>query len=61
MVAERVLRLVVDHTLEAVDGTVLAVTAESVCVHGDTPAAVEMATAIRSLLDTEGITVEPFV
>ncbi|CAG7591140.1 LamB/YcsF family protein [Rhodococcus opacus] len=61
VVAERVLRLVVDHTLEAVDGTVLAVTAESVCVHGDTPAAVEMATAIRSLLDTEGITVEPFV
>ncbi|MDV6285177.1 5-oxoprolinase subunit PxpA [Rhodococcus jostii] len=61
VVAERVRRLVVDHTLEAVDGTVLAVTAESVCVHGDTPAAVEMATAIRSLLDTEGITVEPFV
>jgi UPF0271 protein len=60
-VAERVRRLVVDHTLEAVDGTVLAVTAESVCVHGDTPAAVEMATAIRSLLDAEGITVEPFV
>ncbi|MFV9452662.1 LamB/YcsF family protein [Rhodococcus sp. NM-2] len=61
VVAERVRRLVVDHTLEAVDGTVLTVTAESVCVHGDTPAAVEMATAIRSLLDTEGITVEPFV
>ncbi|ABG96258.1 conserved hypothetical protein [Rhodococcus jostii RHA1] len=61
VVAERVRRLVVDHTLEAVDGTVLAVTAESVCVHGDTPAAVEMATAIRSLLDAEGITVEPFV
>ena len=61
VVAERVRRLVVEHTLEAVDGTVLAVTAESVCVHGDTPAAVEMATAIRSLLDAEGITVEPFV
>ena len=61
VVAERVRRLVADHTLEAVDGTVLTVTAESVCVHGDTPAAVEMATAIRSLLDTEGITVEPFV
>lgn len=61
VVAERVRRLVVDHTLEAVDGTALTVTAESVCVHGDTPAAVEMATAIRSLLDTEGITVEPFV
>ncbi|TQC41446.1 LamB/YcsF family protein [Rhodococcus sp. WS4] len=60
-VAARVRRLVVDHTLEAIDGTVLAVTAESVCVHGDTPAAVEMATAIRSLLDAEGITVEPFV
>jgi UPF0271 protein len=61
VVAERVRSLVVDHTVEAIDGTVLTVTAESVCVHGDTPAAVEMATAIRSLLDTEGITVEPFV
>ena len=61
VVAERVRRLVADHTLEAVDGTALTVTAESVCVHGDTPAAVEMATAIRSLLDTVGITVEPFV
>jgi UPF0271 protein len=61
VVAERVRRLVVDHTVEAVDGTVLTVAAESVCVHGDTPAAVEMATAIRSLLDTDGITVEPFV
>ncbi|AOW95067.1 hypothetical protein BFN03_15410 [Rhodococcus sp. WMMA185] len=60
VVAHRVRRLVVDHTLDAIDGTVLPTTAESVCVHGDTPMAVEMATAIRSLLDSEGITVRPF-
>ncbi|WP_213574295.1 5-oxoprolinase subunit PxpA [Rhodococcus sp. USK13] len=61
VVAERVRRLALDSTLEAVDGTLLAIAPESVCVHGDTPAAVEMAASIRQLLDAEGITVEPFV
>ncbi|WP_072686878.1 LamB/YcsF family protein [Rhodococcus marinonascens] len=61
VVAERVRRLVVDHALDAVDGTPLSVTAESVCVHGDTPKSVALTTAIRSLLDTECVTVRPFV
>ncbi|MEV0947482.1 5-oxoprolinase subunit PxpA [Rhodococcus sp. NPDC049939] len=60
LIAERVRRLVVDHTLEAIDGTVISVAAESVCVHGDTPQAVEIATAIRSLLDAQGVAVRPF-
>lgn len=60
-VAERVRRLVVDGTLEAVDGTMLRTTPESVCVHGDTPGAVAMARAVRELLDAEGIDVKPFV
>lgn len=61
VVAGRVRRMVVDGTIEAVDGTVLDLRAESVCVHGDTPGAVEMARAVRKLLDSEHIDVKPFV
>lgn len=60
-VAARVLQLVTTGTIEAIDGHRIAVPAETICVHGDTPAAVEMATAIRKLLDDEKIHVKPFV
>ncbi|QBS46030.1 LamB/YcsF family protein [Nocardia sp. CS682] len=38
----------------------VAVHAASICVHGDTPAAVEMARLIRTALDEVGVPVEPF-
>ncbi|RVW08124.1 LamB/YcsF family protein [Prescottella agglutinans] len=60
-VASRVLQLVTTGTIEAIDGTRITVPAETICVHGDTPAAVEMAMAIRKLLDDEKIHVKPFV
>lgn len=60
-VAARVLRLVSDGTVIAVDGTVLQVDAESVCLHGDTPGASGMAKLLRERLDRAGVTVRPFV
>lgn len=42
------------------DGTV-TVSAASICVHGDSPAAVEMARRIRAALDEAAIPVRPFV
>lgn len=54
-VAERALRLVRDGVVEAVDGTLVAVDAASLCVHGDSPAAVEMARAVRAALDAVGV------
>ncbi|MFG1784793.1 LamB/YcsF family protein [Rhodococcus oryzae] len=60
-VAARVLRMVEHAEIEAVDGTVLASPAESVCVHGDSPSAIAMAAAIRARLDDAGVRVEPFV
>ena len=59
-VAARVVRLVRDGEVEAVDGTVVRVDAESVCLHGDSPGAVEMATAVRAALDEAGVAVEAF-
>ncbi|MDF8264375.1 LamB/YcsF family protein [Luteipulveratus flavus] len=60
-VAERVLRLVTGGTVRSVDGTDVAVDAESVCVHGDSPGAVRMARAVRDTLTENGVDVESFL
>ncbi|WP_020108584.1 LamB/YcsF family protein [Nocardia sp. 348MFTsu5.1] len=59
-VADRVLRMVTDKIVVAVDGSEIAIDVDSVCVHGDSPAAVAMAVAVRELLTAEGVEVEPF-
>ncbi|REK81087.1 LamB/YcsF family protein [Rhodococcus erythropolis] len=60
LVAERVRRMVVDGELDAVDGSTLKVAVASVCVHGDSPAAVDMAVAIRALLESSDVEITPF-
>ncbi|GAB7517318.1 LamB/YcsF family protein [Rhodococcus qingshengii] len=60
LVAERVRRMAVDGELDAVDGSTLKVAAASVCVHGDSPAAVDMAVAIRALLESSDVEITPF-
>ncbi len=59
-VAERAVRLAVERTVETIDGDVVAVEAQSLCVHGDTPGAVAMAAAVRSALAAAGVTVAAF-
>jgi len=59
-VAARVVRLVRDRVVTSVDGHEVAVEAESVCIHGDTPGAVLMARAVRSALEAEGVQIRPF-
>ena len=59
-VASRVSRMVREGVVEAVDGTVVPVQADSVCVHGDSPGAVAMATAVRRRLIADGVDVRPF-
>ena len=60
-VGRRVVQMVVDGHVEAVDGSRVAVDAESVCVHGDSPGAVAMAQRIRSDLAAAGVELEAFV
>ncbi|WP_231912604.1 LamB/YcsF family protein [Rhodococcus sp. EPR-157] len=60
-VADRVLRLVRDGTIEAIDGSTIGIDAESVCVHGDSPGAVEMAFAVRKVLSDNDIDAIAFV
>ena len=59
-VTKRVLRLVSDGVVMAVDGSDVVVTAESACVHGDSPGAVEMARAVRAGLEQAGIALRAF-
>ncbi|WP_299055537.1 5-oxoprolinase subunit PxpA [uncultured Nocardioides sp.] len=54
-VADRVLRLVTEGVVTAVDGSDVAVEADSVCVHGDSPGAVRMARAVRERLTGAGV------
>ena len=60
-VGRRVVQMVVDGHVDAVDGSRVAVDAESVCVHGDSPGAVAMAQRIRSDLAAAGVELEAFV
>jgi 5-oxoprolinase (ATP-hydrolysing) subunit A len=59
-VTERVLRLVEDGVVVAVDGSTVPVEAESLCVHGDTPGAVRMAEAVRAGLEGAGVRLAAF-
>jgi 5-oxoprolinase (ATP-hydrolysing) subunit A len=59
-VAARVLRLLDEGVVTAIDGSDVAVEAESACVHGDSPGAVEMAQAVRDGLARAGVSVRAF-
>ena len=60
LVAQRMLELVTTGAVEAADGTRVAVAAESICVHGDSPGAVAMARAVRTRLRAAGVILGPF-
>ena len=57
-VAERVLQVASTGAVTAIDGTEVKVQAESVCVHGDSPGAVELTRSVVQKLHDEGIRIE---
>lgn len=59
-IAARAVRLATDNEVVAADGSTVAVRARSLCVHGDTPGAVEIARRVRAALDEAGIGVDRF-
>jgi UPF0271 protein len=58
--AERVLRMIETGKIAAVSGKLIPATIDTICVHGDNPAAVDMARAIRQRLEASGVTIRPF-
>lgn len=59
-IAERVVAMVTTGRIAAGDGSAVAVQAESVCVHGDSPGAVQIASAVRDRVKADGIDVKAF-
>ena len=57
--AERVIRMVKEGVVEAVDGTVVKLHPHSICLHGDSPTAVQMARNLRARLIEADIEILP--
>jgi UPF0271 protein len=59
-VAQRMVSMLMTGRLPSVDGADVAVSARSICVHGDSPGAVAMAVAVRKALAEAGVEIRPF-
>ena len=59
-IADRVVSMVTSGRVTAIDGTQVTVSAESICVHGDSPGAVQIATAVRARLTAAGVEIGAF-
>ncbi len=58
-VAERSLKMVSEGLAVAITGEEIDVQADSLCIHGDTPGAVEMARVLRKELEAAGVEIVP--
>ena len=56
-VAARAVRMITERVAAAIDGTIVPVDADTICVHGDTPGAAELAADLRARLEAAGVTV----
>ena len=59
-IAQRCVAMANGEPISDVEGGSLTVTAGSICVHGDTAGAVEIARAVKDALTKDGVTVAPF-
>ncbi|QBF45979.1 LamB/YcsF family protein [Janibacter limosus] len=60
-IAERCVRIATKGEVVATDGSIVAAPAGSLCVHGDSPGAVEIARHVRAGLEQAGVSLTPFV
>ena len=61
LIARRMARLVREGVVEAIDGSLVRIEADSICVHGDSPGAVDMARELRRQLEQSGVTIRSFI
>jgi UPF0271 protein len=59
-IAARMLRLATGGVVTAIDGSTVRIEADSICVHGDSPGAVETARQVRAVLEAAGVAIRPF-
>ncbi len=58
-IAERVISMVKDGGVRAINGEWVELKVDTICVHGDNPKAVEIAAHVRRALEEEGVKVVP--
>ena len=58
--ARQAVDIAVRGRVRSISGTEVAVVAQTLCIHGDTPGAVDIARAVRSALEAAGVRVVPF-
>ncbi len=58
--ADRVVRMVTEGEIVSTSGKRMKVAMDTICVHGDTPGAVEAARLIKARLQEAGVTLRPF-
>jgi UPF0271 protein len=58
-VSERAIRMAKEGNVIAIDGTSIPLNVQTLCVHGDTPTAVDLVKNIRETLEAEGVTLAP--
>ncbi|HEY8302170.1 MAG TPA: 5-oxoprolinase subunit PxpA [Jatrophihabitans sp.] len=59
-VVQRSMQMAADGSVIAVDGSLLQLPIRSLCVHGDTPGAVQLARRVRTGLEAAGLAPTPF-
>jgi 5-oxoprolinase (ATP-hydrolysing) subunit A len=58
-VIERSVRLATEKTVVAITGEIVHVEADTLCLHGDTPGAVALASALKAALEAAGVVLSP--
>lgn len=59
LVSKRVIKMITKGKVTAVDGTEIDVEADTICVHGDNPEAVELVKHLKTSLESKGIQIKP--
>ena len=58
-VVSRAIRMATERTVTAVDGSVLSMEIDTICIHGDTQGADRLASRVREGLEAAGVIVQP--
>jgi UPF0271 protein len=58
LVVARAVRMLRERSVETIDGSVIPIHAETLCVHGDTPGAPDLAAKLREGLEAVGVAVQ---
>jgi len=61
VVSKRALKMAKEGKVIAVDGTIIPMEVQTLCVHGDTPTAVDLVKSIRAILEDDGVEVKPMI